>query len=103
MSSSRVPLQSRPDTEIGREVLPGIPSDEAASSIHMTPGGARPLRIAIIGNHLPRQCGIATFTTDLCDAVAAEYGTAGVFVVAVNDSKQGYRYPARVGLVIAHV
>jgi hypothetical protein len=28
----------------------------------------------VIGNHLPRQCGIATFTTDLCDAIAAEYG-----------------------------
>jgi hypothetical protein len=25
----------------------------------------RPVRIAVIGNHLPRQCGIATFTTDL--------------------------------------
>ena len=34
-----------------------------------------PSRIAIIGNYLPRQCGIATFTTDLCDAVSAEYGT----------------------------
>ena len=29
-------------------------------------------RIAILGNHLPRQCGIATFTTDLSGAVAAE-------------------------------
>ena len=30
-------------------------------------------RIAFIGNYLPRQCGIATFTTDLCEAIAAEY------------------------------
>ena len=30
-------------------------------------------RIAFIGNYLPRQCGIATFTTDLCEAVAAEH------------------------------
>ena len=29
-------------------------------------------RIAFIGNYLPRQCGIATFTTDLCEAIAAE-------------------------------
>jgi hypothetical protein len=29
-------------------------------------------RIAFIGNYLPRQCGIATFTTDLCEAVATE-------------------------------
>ena len=30
-----------------------------------------PTRIAFIGNYLPRQCGIATFTTDLCTAIAA--------------------------------
>ena len=35
-----------------------------------------PSRIAVIGNYLPRQCGIATFTTDLCGAISAEYGTA---------------------------
>jgi hypothetical protein len=29
-------------------------------------------RIGFIGNYLPRQCGIATFTTDLCEAIAAE-------------------------------
>ena len=28
-------------------------------------------RIAMLGNHLPRQCGIATFTTDLSGAIAA--------------------------------
>jgi glycosyltransferase involved in cell wall biosynthesis len=59
------------------------------------------MRIAVIGNHLPRQCGIATFTTDLCDAIASEYGTAGVFVVAVNDSKEGYSYSTRVRFEIA--
>ena len=26
-----------------------------------------PSRIAVIGNYLPRHCGIATFTTDLCE------------------------------------
>jgi glycosyltransferase involved in cell wall biosynthesis len=56
----------------------------------------RPLRIAIVGNHLPRKCGIATFTTDLSDALSAEYQNSGVFVVAVNDPNSSYRYPARV-------
>lgn len=55
-----------------------------------------PLRVAVIGNHLPRQCGIATFTTDLCDAIAVENGAAGLFVVAVNDAQTRYSYPARV-------
>jgi glycosyltransferase involved in cell wall biosynthesis len=54
------------------------------------------MRLAVVGNHLPRQCGIATFTTDLCDAIADEFGAAGVFVVAVNDPQSGYSYPARV-------
>jgi hypothetical protein len=58
-------------------------------------------RIAVIGNHLPRQCGIATFTTDLSDAITAEYGAAGLSVVAVNDPKSSYAYPARVRLQIA--
>ena len=55
-----------------------------------------PSRIAVIGNYLPRQCGIATFTTDLCSAIAAEYGTAHLMALPVNDTEQGYDYPARV-------
>ena len=54
------------------------------------------LRIAVIGNHLPRQCGIATFTTDLCDALATEYGASGLMVAAVNAPQSSYSYPARV-------
>ncbi len=55
-----------------------------------------PSRIAVIGNHLPRQCGIATFTTDLCEALSVEYGTARFLAVPVNDTASGYDYPARV-------
>jgi glycosyltransferase involved in cell wall biosynthesis len=55
-----------------------------------------PSRIAVIGNYLPRQCGIATFTTDLCAAISAEYGTARLLALPVNDTEQGYDYPARV-------
>ncbi len=55
-----------------------------------------PTRIAVIGNYLPRHCGIATFTTDLCEAISAEYGTARLLALPVNDTEQGYDYPARV-------
>ncbi len=55
-----------------------------------------PSRIAVIGNYLPRQCGIATFTTDLCEAISAEYGTARLLALPVNDTAEGYDYPARV-------
>src|SRR5512136_337437 len=53
-------------------------------------------RIAFIGNYLPRQCGIATFTTDLCEAVAAEYSGTTCIALPVNDTEEGYDYPPRV-------
>ncbi len=56
--------------------------------------------IALIGNHLPRQCGIATFTTDLAEAVAAE-SESNVMVVAMNERPDGYLYPERVRFEVA--
>ena len=53
-------------------------------------------RIAFIGNYLPRQCGIATFTTDLCEAMAAEYPDTTCIALPVNDTEAGYAYPPRV-------
>lgn len=53
-------------------------------------------RIAFIGNYLPRRCGIATFTTDLCEAIAAEYSGATCIALPVNDTDDGYAYPPRV-------
>lgn len=58
-------------------------------------------RIAFIGNYLPRQCGIATFTTDLCEAVAAQYPETTCFALPVNDTESGYDYPARVRFELA--
>jgi glycosyltransferase involved in cell wall biosynthesis len=55
-----------------------------------------PTRIAFIGNYLPRQCGIATFTTDLCTAIAAEYGAGRLFAIPVNDPDSSYQYPEQV-------
>jgi glycosyltransferase involved in cell wall biosynthesis len=53
-------------------------------------------RFAVVGNHLPRQCGIATFTTDLCEALASEFRHIDCFALPVNDILAGYEYPARV-------
>jgi len=53
-------------------------------------------RIAFIGNYMPRQCGIATFTTDLSEAIAAEYPDVTCIALPVNDIKEGYDYPSRV-------
>jgi len=53
-------------------------------------------RVAFIGNYLPRQCGIATFTTDLCEAIATEHSEITCIAVPVNDTPTGYSYPNRV-------
>ena len=50
-------------------------------------------RTAFLGDYLPRKCGIATFTSDLRDAVAAEYPASDGFAVPVNDIEGGYDYP----------
>ncbi len=53
-------------------------------------------RVAFVGNYLPRQCGIATFTTDLCEAVAAAHPDTACLALPVNDTEAGYIYPPRV-------
>jgi glycosyltransferase involved in cell wall biosynthesis len=57
--------------------------------------------ICFIGNFLPRKCGIATFTADVCEAVAAESPTSKCFTIAMNDIEEGYDYPERVRISIA--
>ena len=56
-------------------------------------------RIAVLGNHTPRQCGIATFTDDLAQALAKDRPDVDVLVAAMNDG-QTYAYPARVQLTV---
>jgi glycosyltransferase involved in cell wall biosynthesis len=50
-------------------------------------------KIAFLGDYLPRKCGIATFTSDVLSAVAAEHPKTECFAVPVNDIKGGYEYP----------
>ena len=92
LSSTIIPkstLEIVPSRPVIREVLSTTP-------VRPQPKRSLPSRIAVIGNYLPRQCGIATFTTDLCAAISAEYGTARLMALPVNDTEQGYDYPARV-------
>ena len=57
-------------------------------------------RIALIGNSLPRRCGIATFTTDLQRAISNSRPNLQTCVVAMTDHGQTYDYPASVVLEI---
>src|SRR5216684_6889208 len=53
-------------------------------------------RVAVLGNHLPRQCGIATFTTDLSAAITSVGQDLDCFVLAMNDGRHQHAYPERV-------
>jgi glycosyltransferase involved in cell wall biosynthesis len=57
-------------------------------------------RVAFVGDYLPRQCGIATFTYDLRGSVSS-YSELDCPVVAVNDRDEGYSYPSEVRFEIA--
>lgn len=70
----------------------------------MTPPRLRPhglSTVTFLGDYLPRKCGIATFTTDLRCAIAAEFPALRCPVVAVNDVETGYDYPPEVRFEIA--
>jgi glycosyltransferase involved in cell wall biosynthesis len=58
-------------------------------------------KVAFLGDYLPRKCGIATFTTDLRCAMAAEFPAIQCLVVPVNDLAAGYDYPSEVRFEIA--
>lgn len=58
-------------------------------------------RVAILGNHLPRHCGIATFTSHLADALTTASPDVDAFVVAMNDTGRRHAYPPRVRFEIA--
>jgi glycosyltransferase involved in cell wall biosynthesis len=53
-------------------------------------------RLAFIGNSLPRRCGIATFTTDLQQAVANCSPAQETCIVAMTDHDHAYDYPSAV-------
>jgi glycosyltransferase involved in cell wall biosynthesis len=52
--------------------------------------------VAFVGNSLPRRCGIATFTTDLQQAVAKFRAKVDTAIVAMTDHGHTYEYPSAV-------
>jgi glycosyltransferase involved in cell wall biosynthesis len=96
MSASNLSVNAQPNALMRRDARPPLFGTKSVSTLPVISPWGHPLRIAIVGNHLPRQCGIATFTTDLCDALAAEQTASELLVVAVNDEQSSYAYPQRV-------
>jgi glycosyltransferase involved in cell wall biosynthesis len=75
--------RSRVHSSAGREECKGCLMEE----------DSKIRKIAFVGDHLPRKCGIATFTSDLLAAVAAGHPQSQCFSVSVNDIPGGYEYP----------
>jgi glycosyltransferase involved in cell wall biosynthesis len=59
------------------------------------PSGNALRRVAVLGNHTPRKCGIATFTEHLADALRKAHSDVEFDVLVMSD-RPGYRYPAGV-------
>jgi glycosyltransferase involved in cell wall biosynthesis len=70
------------------------PIDEVGRGPVAAPRGMR--RIALIGNHVPRRCGIATFTADTAAALAARYPDIAIDIWAMNDRPDAHDYPEAV-------
>ncbi len=66
-----------------------------------TVGSGTIKHLALIGNFLPRQCGIATFTTDVFTAVRTRFPDVQVDVWAMDDHPGRYAYPPAVTGTIA--
>src|SRR5664280_2401213 len=91
-------MMSLPEMMHSNQASLGLGPGEALHVALKASSSPLPTRIAFVGNYLPRECGIATFTTDLCTALATEYGEGRLFAIPVNDPDSSYQYPARVRL-----
>ncbi|MFP4153553.1 MAG: glycosyltransferase family 4 protein [Alkalispirochaeta sp.] len=53
-------------------------------------------RMAIVGDYVPRRCGIAQFSHDLAHSILEAHPEMELQIVSVNDEPQGYDYPPEV-------
>jgi CBS domain-containing protein/glycosyltransferase involved in cell wall biosynthesis len=58
------------------------------------------LKVAYISTFPPRECGIATYTSDLVEAISHLYITQSPTIIAINDRGGYYNYPPQVGFQI---
>jgi glycosyltransferase involved in cell wall biosynthesis len=82
--------------------LRGSSGQQTTDWKHMDHSQTSPLRqIAVVGTHLPRRCGIATFTADICEALATQLPDTSIFAIAIIDGEENYAYPERVRFEVA--
>jgi glycosyltransferase involved in cell wall biosynthesis len=73
-----------------------ISQREAGSQLASSPHSGRATRIALLGNFLPRLCGIATFTTHVHRALRQRWPDLAVDVYAMVDPGRSYDFPQAV-------
>lgn len=78
----------------------GLQADRLAGA-PILPQTDVPRHIALLGNALPRLCGLATFTTHVREALAVRYPAMRVDHIAMVDPGRHYAFPAEVCAVLA--
>ncbi len=63
---------------------------------HLAAGSLSIDHIALLGNYLPRKCGLATYTTDTYLAMTARYPDLRIDIYAMDDHPGRYTYPPEV-------
>ncbi|MBK5264031.1 MAG: glycosyltransferase family 4 protein [Alphaproteobacteria bacterium] len=66
------------------------------------PLASLPDHIAIIGNSVPRRCGIATFTTDTADAMRARFPNTRIDLYAMDEGHDDLDYPPGITTIAQH-
>src|SRR3954469_14072255 len=89
-------MNTRSDRTPVHDLRTGAPASGHQRSRERVTGGGHIRRFAVLGNYLPRQCGIATFTTHLTEALLERLPGADGVVLAMNDAGRRHAYPARV-------
>ena len=72
---------------------PTLHQTERSYQLAASAVGRRVRHIALIGNHLPRRCGIATYTTHVAKAVAERFPDLRVDIWAMEEPGGDHAYP----------
>jgi glycosyltransferase involved in cell wall biosynthesis len=85
----------------GRASPPGRQPAPVRSIFTLSPTRLAPQRrIALIGNYIPRKCGIATFTADIFDKLHEFHPEIGVDVYALDDPHEPMAYGGIAGTIV---
>jgi glycosyltransferase involved in cell wall biosynthesis len=90
---------------VPRGPLASVPSGDTSAhllSLLARPAPGRPaMRVAVIGTYAPRSCGIATFTADLCEQLAAHFPDLSLDVYALDARESRLSYAEDITIIAA--